>query len=251
VIARRSPFEVVVATYGSNHWRDCGDRAAQDIEITQSYRLSSVSHVVKVTRVHLPDGTLAQARNLGAAMAKGSWLVFLDADDALSPGYVEAMYRAAFMLAGAEKAAQGRVEALLVPQVRYVRSGRPQAPQFPREVPVEDGNWLVIGTAVPRHLFCEVGGFAEYPVYEDWALFARCQIEGATPVRVPDAVYLARRRTGSRNDASRQKRVYWHQRIGHDLWPHLYDDTTEEENRREMLLHQDGRRARLRVRRLA
>jgi hypothetical protein len=49
------------------------------------------------------------------------------------------------------------------------------APRLP-----PDGNWLVIGCVARTDLLREVGGFRDFPVYEDWDLWLRCWLAGAT-----------------------------------------------------------------------
>jgi glycosyltransferase involved in cell wall biosynthesis len=76
------PISIVVATFGSEEWRDQGNRTAE-----AAWELGAGS----VVNVHLPEGTLAQARNQGAEDASTEWLCFLDADDELDPGFIPAM----------------------------------------------------------------------------------------------------------------------------------------------------------------
>ena len=216
-----------IATFGAENWS----------HLARTRALPSVQHTDVVVE-HQPDGTLASARNAAAERASGEWLVFLDGDDALAPGYVDAMRRAIPPAVG---------KALLVPRVQYVgKTGHPRAqPFFYPEVDHTRGNWMVIGTMLPRAAFMEVGGFDDrWPIYEDWAVFARLVEAGCVPVKVPDAVYLATRTPGSRNHSkSRHARVYYHQAIGHSIWPDLYDKTTPDEDARETLLRPDGRPA--------
>lgn len=150
---------------------------------------------------HDPDGTLASVRNELGRTAKGEWLCFLDADDELAPGFLGAMERAF------EQSGDGPV--LLAPAVSYVSvNGFREPAKFWPECSLTTGNWLVIGTLVPRDLFLEVGGFEDWAIYEDWALWGRCWKAGARPVRVPDAIYLAHRKRGpTRNHALRRKDV--------------------------------------------
>lgn len=82
------------------------------------------------------------------------------------------------------------------------------------EMDLRLGNWLVIGTLVQRQVFVEVGGFREWPLYEDWCLWQRCWKAGAEPVKVPDAVYVARVRGASRNrQPSRAEKLRIHGEI--------------------------------------
>ena len=66
----------IVSTFGGPDWERMGHRTAREHD---------------AIHVHLPTGTLAEARNKGAEAATGDWLCFLDADDSLAPGYLEAM----------------------------------------------------------------------------------------------------------------------------------------------------------------
>lgn len=165
---------------------------------------------------YLRSGTIAQARNLAAMEASGEWLVFLDADDELEHGYVSALRD---HLERYPEPTQ-----LLVPRVSYIQAGYRQAPKYWHHGQADglrSGNWLVIGTAVHRDVFDAAGGFREWPVYEDWDLWLRCQSRGAArPVKVPDMVYLAHVSAASRNKALPiEERNRIHREIHADNFP--------------------------------
>src|SRR5436190_22016125 len=71
---------VVIGTFGSEAWcelarvRAIPSAEAQGVEV-----------------VHIHGATLAAARNAGLELVESEWVVHLDADDELAPGYVEAM----------------------------------------------------------------------------------------------------------------------------------------------------------------
>lgn len=227
---------IVVATFGSNDWYQLGKLRAVPSADAQQFRTPEGWFIPRVTHVHLPEGTLAQARNQGARSISNycDYLIFLDGDDELAPGYVKAMVEAATFTPGN----------LYVPAVQYVtRGGAARPPKFWPEQHHHDGNWLIIGTMVPCDAFYEVAeyddvlevqtrgpGFEEYGMYEDWELFARMQDLGYGPQKVPAAVYVAHRTPRSRNEGHPKERLYWHQRIGHDVWPDLYEAPTEDED---------------------
>ena len=194
---------IIIATYGEERWAD----------LARSRALPSAENQGPCDIVigHDPDGTLASVRNRLAEKALGNWLCFLDADDQLAPGFLEAM----------DQARRGEY-ALLAPHIAFVLRGMRKMPHFPDEIPLRDGNWLPIGTLIPKSRFLEVGGFREWPLFEDWDLWARAELPIA---KVPDALYLAHYSHTSRNRviAYEPKRNYWHQMIGHDLWPDYYD----------------------------
>lgn len=174
---------IVVATFGTADWVDLAHRRAIPSAEAQGVRV-----------IHRHGSTLAQARNEGLKLVDSEFVVFLDADDELEVGYCEAMMRA-----GAD---------LRAPLVRYVRRGIPRGAAFPRVAGHEhlcdaeclrDGNWLVVGTAVRAQLVRDVGGWEEWPLYEDWALWLRCWAAGASVEGVGDAIYRAHARPDSRN----------------------------------------------------
>jgi GT2 family glycosyltransferase len=208
---------VCIASYGEERWK----------HLAESRALPSVQGAAEVLIGHEPDGTISSARNGLAERAMGDYLCFLDADDELGPGYVEAMQRALERESreGSVVGADG-TPLLLTPAVSQVNQGRRRLPFFFTEVPLEHGNWLVIGTLVQREQFFAVGGFDTEPhAYEDWSLFARCWKAGARIVKVPEAVYVAHVTRGSRNRSlNREQRVRTHYAVGRKIFPDLYDE---------------------------
>jgi len=189
-------ISVIVATYGEEEWKTLAYERAVPSVIGQN------TGVDEIIPEHLYNGTRATSLNHGAAMSAGDWLLFLDADDELAPGYIGAMRRAV------EQNLGGRV--LLTPAVQQIRKGRPRAPFFFPECDFRTGNWLVIGTLIQRALFMEIGGFREHPHgLEDWNLWARAVRAGATVVKVPDAVYRAHMNPRSKHHVlSRNRSAY-------------------------------------------
>ncbi len=193
----RSPtFAIIVATYGDRYWAELAEERA----IPSADRQNPDELLVRHEKA---DG-LAASRNRATYQARSSHLIFLDADDELAPGYLEAMRRAlAVLTAPSLDRDRPRFSgpSLLVPQVQEVDGGREREPAFPnRHRPMEELNHCVIGTSVPRLMFKAVGGFrADLPIYEDWALFLACRRLGARLVDVHGAVYRAWRSPGGRN----------------------------------------------------
>lgn len=199
---------ILICTYGDPQWQELAERRALPSASNQR------AHEVIVR--HETDGTLAQSRNEAAMKATGDYLCYLDADDELGDGYVDAMVAAARGYVG---------NALWVPAVQYLdvvreekigdilhpetglvtKSRRPQLLSDGRPLYVQ--NYAVIGTLIPRTLFLELGGFAGHlAALEDWELFLRCERGGAELIEVEDAVYRVYRRKGSRNA---DQTLYW------------------------------------------
>jgi glycosyltransferase involved in cell wall biosynthesis len=176
---------VAVATYGDDGWIQLASRRA----IPSALALD-------VAVVHMHGETLHEARNAALDRVETEWVIHLDADDELEPGYIAAMASA--------------MADLRVPSVSYVRHGRPDVARMPRVAGHRHdctadclawGNWLVIGTAVRADMLRKVGGWHDYPWSEDWDAWVRCWAAGATIEAVPNAVYRAHVRPDSRNRA--------------------------------------------------
>lgn len=187
---------IVVATFGGPEW----------VELALTRAIPS-AEVQGVPVVHAHGETLAAARNEGLDLVKTELVVFLDADDELEPGYVEAMLSAS--------------GDLRVPVVRYVRPHRDRGAAFPRVAGhqhlcgpdcLEQGNFICVGAAVRAQLVRDVGGWGSYAWSEDWDLWLRCWRAGAEVVLVNDAIYRAHVNLQSRNrapDRAFKERVHW------------------------------------------
>lgn len=218
---------ILICTYGEQRWADLASEHAYPSAVAAAHA------GVTVHRVHDPGGTLAEVRNTAAADVTAEWLCFLDADDQLGAGYIDAMRAARRSTAAQifelendgerEKAHElDYTPILYLPHVQYVRDGRyidwAKLPAAGR--PVVEVNAAVIGTLVPRELFLEAGGFRDEPLYEDWSCWLRCIRAGAITIAVPDAVYLADGTPGRNEpDIRLRKETYWKIRREHD--PHL------------------------------
>ncbi len=191
-----SDFTICIGTFGGNEWvRLASERAIPSAEAQG------------VPVIHRHGLTLAQARNEALGMVRTEFVVFLDADDELAPGYIEAL-------------AGGSAD-LRAPAVSYVKGSRRQEPYVPKVAGHShvcaaaclcDGNWLVIGSAVRAELGREVGGFREFEWSEDWDLWVRCWLAGASIEAIPAAVYLAHFNRESRNRAPTREfkdKVHW------------------------------------------
>lgn len=188
---------VYTGTFGSRPWADLAfERAFQSVPDN-------------VPWVHAHRDTLHEARNAALASIETEWCILLDADDQLEPGYIEAM-------------AEGTAD-VRAPVVRYVDQGRERlwkphvAGHTDHECHagcLEQGNWLICGSMVRTQMVRDVGGWRDFPWSEDWDLWVRCHLAGATFGWCDDAVYRAWARPDSRNrGASREEKLAAHQAI--------------------------------------
>jgi GT2 family glycosyltransferase len=189
---------VVIATFGDPLWT----KLAHERAIPSAQAL-------KVPVIHSNGTTLHGARNTGLSQVDTQWVIHLDADDELEAGYLDAM-----------AAATADVRA---PAVRYVTNGTHGVASMPHVAGhvhpctaecLPYGNWLVIGACVRAELVRRVGGWRDFTWSEDWDLWLRCHLAGATFESVPEAIYRAHARFDSRNRSlSRAKRLDAHRAI--------------------------------------
>ena len=144
--------------------------------------------------VDAPDRAGAgYARNVGAAAATGSKLLFVDADDEVAPGYVAAM--AAGLDAQEFVTSAFDHRALNPPWLQSAYGPVWRDPDDP--LPVQ---WNVLPFAggsigITREAFERAGGFPEdLPRMQDIAFSWEAQRAGATLGYVPDALYHVRYR---------------------------------------------------------
>lgn len=166
-------ISVVMATYGD----DWLVEHKNDILWAKQSVERQTRRGVELVRVHGPS--LHEARNSGAMQANGDRLVFLDADDWLSNDFCEKIIEP---------------EDVLQPYTKYVKSQYESIETTasylePRES-LLDGNHLIVGCPVNRELFLDVGGFDDWPIYEDWALWLKMKKAGATFGRTTGVYYV-------------------------------------------------------------
>lgn len=201
-------ISVVITTYGEEYWREL---AAQ-----RAYPSAKAQEPAQIVLHHAPDLAIGPARNKAAQRASQPWLLFLDADDELEPGYIKTMQAAVNTTPRA-------ANKLFQPSVRYVRKHRPQSATLIPQKDLRHDNYLVIGTLVSAQMFRNVGGFSDYPHgFEDWSLWAKCWKAGATVVPVPGAVYVAHINARSKHRLmwrDRKTQVATHLRVQAELFP--------------------------------
>lgn len=162
---------IVVSTFGNFKWQ----LLAQERALPSAYSFG-------LPVIYNHGNSLHEARNIGLFDVKTEWVCHLDADDELEYGFFDEIEKV-----------EGDLRA---PAVRYVG--------YPAKMPnvvghnhlcnagcLAEGNWMVVGTVARTDLLKKVGGWKDYPVFEDFDLWQRCWVAGATVVPVPRAVYRA------------------------------------------------------------
>ncbi len=132
-------------------------------------------------KVHVEPCSRGEGRNIGARLAQGDILAFIDGDCTAHEGWVEAISACV----GTKQVAAGRT----------VHDGRYPANRLPIMVQGHDVTWPSCNLAYPRKLFDALGGFdASMVTGEDIDLNLRAVNAGAAITVANDAVVVARTR---------------------------------------------------------
>lgn len=135
----------------------------------------------------------AMARNMGASVARGTWWVFLDADDMLAPEYLEHQF--SFAAEHPDFDIYSCNVALLLRDGRqkvYWRGGRYRKPFSLTVGDQACDSGIFVMTLIRPSVFDLTGGFR--PVYsEDYDFWLRAFILGARHIYNPEVLALYRR----------------------------------------------------------
>lgn len=198
VLLMNNTVAVVICTYGDPvFWIPKSQRALSSV-VTQSRPPD------QIILYHLNNGTLAEVRNHAVSKVLTDYVIMLDGDDELEQDYVKSMLEST-----------GDIR---YPMVRYVTDGDPVIPE-PVELirkPLKLGNYMVIGSMIKTSDFKRVGGFhPQFPAYEDWHLFCKLVLHGATTSLCRNAVYRVHHNKSGRNQVSNPSFLF--HRILYDL----------------------------------
>lgn len=116
---------------------------------------------------------VATARLIGAKLATGTHILFVDADDKLPELFIHEMYARV-------KTGNEIIYPDCVLWASWGNSGMKNSYQhMPEKITwekLEKQNWVLVTSLIPRHVFFELKGFRDYPIFEDWEFFQRAFI---------------------------------------------------------------------------
>lgn len=188
---------ILICTYGDIKWAELAAERALPSANAQTYDNCEVV-------MHHGGDNIAESRNMAVELVDGDQLIFLDADDELDLGYVEAM-----RIAYERNLIRSDYRHFLYqPSTLGIVDGvEDPYPVMIEERSLDTGNFMVIGTMIERSVFEQVGGFEDWPVAEDWDLFTRCWLAGSGFLQVPDAIYKVHVNPEGRNSQDRDIQV--------------------------------------------
>jgi glycosyltransferase involved in cell wall biosynthesis len=180
-------FEVLVVDDGST----------DDTQgVVQSYAKDS-----RICYIYQKNGGAPSAKNAGAQMAKGEFVLFLDADDLLSRDAIEKMYKAFSQ----SQAAWGNIGVLkLDGEKKILRHAT--TPEGDMVMAILDDDFVTRCPFYPRSEFLGIGMFdTNFPIREDWDINIRMIRAGKPYVVIDEPLYLYSRIEGSLTTGNRRK----------------------------------------------
>ncbi len=189
----KKPLEIIVVNDGSS------DETAA---IANTFKK-------EIRYFHLENGGVARARNYGALEAKGTWLLFLDADDLLLP------HATTILLEEALKQEVGVVYGMVIERQEPPRKPRLSGFDYAAGIPPEGAKrifWrnaiITPGSAIVRaELHAAVGGFVTgYEPMEDRDYWIKCAL--SAPVAFSDTVVLDKKWFSGSHGSQASKRIY-------------------------------------------
>ena len=171
-----------------------------------------------VRYVQVANGGVSRARNIGAGMASGNWLLFLDADDILMPQAVERL------VDRAENDGAGVAYGMVIERAGPGHLARLNGfdfaagdPPFPAKQTLRRGAIATPGSAVVRaELHRKVGGFVSgYEPMEDRDYWAKCGC--LERIAFCDSVVLDKTWRPASHGSQHAKRIFRGQRAQRDL----------------------------------
>lgn len=170
-----SKYTVVVSTFGDPKW-----------QILAKERAIPSAEALGVSVIYNHKKTLHKARNAGLFKVQTEFVTHLDADDELEPGFFEEIEKV-----------KGDV---IAPSIRYITPGNIHPPKMPKVVGhyhncvgdcLRVGNWIIVGAVARTELLHRIGGWRDYSNLEDYDLWQRCWLAGASIAAAPNAIYKA------------------------------------------------------------
>ena len=167
----------------------------------------------RVRYVYRDHAGVSAARNAGAKLSSGDFIVFLDADDLLEPGYFAACY-------GALAHSPDRVAYAYTP-VRYIgrQEGVSKASPFSLRT-LRYGNYVNVSAMLRRRAVLEAGFREDLRGLEDFDFFLTLGERGYSGVRVNEPLLRYRKHNSSSDRLSDDWSTYFEMVMA--AHPHLY-----------------------------
>lgn len=178
---RKANLSIIVTNYNKKHeWlMECMDSIkAQTVPPREVILVDDCSDDPKAhalaTSIILPENKgVANARDVGFRQSRGKLILFLDADDRLSPDFIERCGE--------------KIDKSDIVYTDFILTGkveRPKLERTPDEITPQNllhkDCPLRVASMMHRRVYEDVGGFRELPVFEDWEFWIKAMCNDCT-----------------------------------------------------------------------
>jgi glycosyltransferase involved in cell wall biosynthesis len=192
---RKADLSIIISNYNKKHeWlMECMDSIkAQTVPPREVILVDDCSDDPKAhalaTSIILPENKgVANARDVGFRQSRGKLILFLDADDKLSPDFIE-------------KCGE-KIDKSDIVYTDFILTGRVERPKLertPDEITPQNllnkDCPLRVTSMMHRKVYEDVGGFRKLPVFEDWDFWLRAMSNDCTFAKAN--TYFEYRQTG-------------------------------------------------------
>lgn len=154
---------------------------------------ASPTHHAAVTSIMTKNQGVAKARHEGFRFSTSKLILFIDGDDKLFPDYIERMV-------------PNLLEADITYPNWFLANGvENELVDVPETLDLRKKNSVLISSMMKREVYEKLGGFRDYPIYEDWDFWLRAEKQGFKFKKANTSLWY-RQTPDSRNRKSKEFR---------------------------------------------
>lgn len=199
-------LSVIITCYNKEKYlEECIDSVIQNSKqpkevIVVHDGCKSPSHHVSVTSIMTKNQGVSKARHEGFRFSTGKLVLFLDGDDKLFPDFIERMV-------------PNMLEVDITYPNWFLANGvENELVEVPDELDLHKRNSVLISSMMKRQVYEKLGGFRDYPIYEDWDFWLRAEKEGFKFKKANTSLWY-RQTADSRNRKSKSFRESIYRKI--------------------------------------
>lgn len=212
---------VIAQTYTNWECIIINDGSTDNSEVVASSLINSDHRIKYFTK---PNGGLSSARNFGIEKSNGEYILPLDADDKIHPGYIEK----------ALNEFKNEKIKIVYCEAEYfgAREGKVNLPAFSRKG-LAEMNMIFCSAMYKRKDFDLAGGYNPNMIFgwEDWNLWVAILKNGGEVIKIPEVLFYYRIKVASMLkslEGARKQTMFMQLYLNHpDFFDQFYDEPIE------------------------